>query len=63
MAMAVQNLFPSAKVTIGPWIDNGFYYDFYDEEGVVSEDNLKKVSTKQLPTYCPPLPPLSPKED
>ena len=24
MAMAVQNLFPEAKVTIGPWIDNGF---------------------------------------
>jgi threonyl-tRNA synthetase len=29
MAMAVQQLFPEAQVTIGPWIDNGFYYDFY----------------------------------
>ena len=29
MAMAVQKLFPEAQVTIGPWIDNGFYYDFY----------------------------------
>lgn len=29
MAMAVQKIFPEAQVTIGPWIDNGFYYDFY----------------------------------
>ncbi|NER96731.1 MAG: threonine--tRNA ligase, partial [Symploca sp. SIO1B1] len=28
MAMAVQKLFPEAQVTIGPWIENGFYYDF-----------------------------------
>lgn len=28
MAMAVQNIYPEAQVTIGPWIDNGFYYDF-----------------------------------
>lgn len=27
MAMAVQQTFPEAQVTIGPWIDNGFYYD------------------------------------
>ena len=27
-AMAVQRLFPTAQVTIGPWIDRGFYYDF-----------------------------------
>lgn len=27
-AMAVQKLFPTAQVTIGPWIDRGFYYDF-----------------------------------
>jgi threonyl-tRNA synthetase len=29
MAMAVQQIFPEAQVTIGPWIDNGFYYDFF----------------------------------
>jgi len=29
MAMAVQQLYPEAQVTIGPWIDNGFYYDFF----------------------------------
>ena len=29
MAMAVQRTYSEAQVTIGPWIDNGFYYDFY----------------------------------
>ncbi|HIS74889.1 TPA: hypothetical protein IAA86_07705, partial [Candidatus Galligastranaerophilus intestinavium] len=32
MAQAVQNLFPNAKLAIGPAIENGFYYDF-DIEG------------------------------
>ena len=32
MAMAVQQIFPEAQVTIGPWIDNGFYYDFFFPE-------------------------------
>ena len=31
--MAVQRLFPTAQVTIGPWIDRGFYYDFDYPEG------------------------------
>lgn len=29
MAMAVQRLFSNAQVTVGPWIEGGFYYDFY----------------------------------
>ncbi|CAN6479091.1 unnamed protein product [Victoria cruziana] len=41
MAMAVQKLFPDAKVTIGPWIDHGFYYDF-DMEPLTDKD-LKKI--------------------
>ncbi|ESQ36981.1 hypothetical protein EUTSA_v10002438mg [Eutrema salsugineum] len=41
MAMAVQKLFPNAKVTIGPWIDNGFYYDF-DMEPLTDKD-LKRI--------------------
>uniref|UniRef100_M0WZI9 threonine--tRNA ligase n=1 Tax=Hordeum vulgare subsp. vulgare TaxID=112509 RepID=M0WZI9_HORVV len=41
MAMAVQKLFPNSKVTIGPWIDNGFYYDF-DMEPLTDKD-LKKI--------------------
>ena len=28
LAMAVQRLFPDAKVTVGPWTETGFYYDF-----------------------------------
>jgi threonyl-tRNA synthetase len=28
LAMAVQELYPKAQVTIGPWIEHGFYYDF-----------------------------------
>ncbi|GAA0170604.1 aminoacyl-tRNA synthetase [Lithospermum erythrorhizon] len=41
MAMAVQKLYPDAKVTIGPWIDNGFYYDF-DMEPLTDKD-LKRI--------------------
>ena len=29
LALAVKNLYPRAKLAIGPTIDNGFYYDFY----------------------------------
>ena len=42
MAQAVKRLFPNAKVTIGPAIDNGFYYDF-DVEKAFSEDDLLKI--------------------
>ncbi|MBO6170927.1 MAG: threonine--tRNA ligase [Desulfovibrio sp.] len=38
MAAAVKKLFPKAKVTIGPSIDNGFYYDFDVETPFSSED-------------------------
>lgn len=38
MAAAVRKLFPTAKVTIGPSIDNGFYYDFDVERPFSSED-------------------------
>ena len=42
MAQAVKRLFPEAKVTIGPAIENGFYYDF-DVEKPFSEDDLKAI--------------------
>jgi threonyl-tRNA synthetase len=42
MAMAVQKVFPSAQCTIGPWIDRGFYYDFYYPEGFSNQD-MKKI--------------------
>ena len=45
MAMAVQELFPGTQVTIGPVIDNGFYYDFARKEPFTSDD-LKKIEKK-----------------
>lgn len=59
MAMAVQKIYPEAQVTIGPWIDNGFYYDFYFPETIdpetgetvesrkLTDQDLKKVK-KQM---------------
>ena len=45
MAMAVQELYPGTQVTIGPVIDNGFYYDFARKEPFTEED-LKKIEKK-----------------
>ena len=45
LAMAVQELFPKTQVTIGPVIDNGFYYDFSRKEPF-TEDDLKKIEKK-----------------
>ena len=44
-AMAVQELFPKTQVTIGPIIENGFYYDFSRKEPFTEED-LKKIENK-----------------
>ena len=44
-AMAVQELFPGTQVTIGPIIENGFYYDFSRKEPF-SEDDLNKIENK-----------------
>ena len=41
MAMSVQELYPGTQVTIGPVIENGFYYDFARKEPFTSEDLLK----------------------
>ena len=45
MAMAVQELYPGTQVTIGPVIENGFFYDFARKEPFTSED-LKKIEKK-----------------
>jgi threonyl-tRNA synthetase len=42
LAMAVQNLFPRAQVTIGPWTETGFYYDF-DHPEPFSDVDLKAI--------------------
>ena len=45
LAMAVQELFPGTQVTIGPVIDDGFYYDFSRKEPF-TEDDLKEIEKK-----------------
>ena len=45
MAQAVKQLFPDAKVTIGPTIENGFFYDF-DLEVSFSDEILEKIEKK-----------------
>ncbi|MCU0523865.1 MAG: threonine--tRNA ligase [Elainella sp. Prado103] len=47
MAMAVQKLFPKAQVTIGPWIENGFYYDF-DSPDPFTEKDLKAIKKEMI---------------
>jgi threonyl-tRNA synthetase len=55
MAQAVQSLFPGAKVTIGPAIREGFYYDFDVEKGFSPEDfarieaKMKEIVERDLP--------------
>src|SRR5260221_8694823 len=45
MAMAVQELFPGTQVTIGPVIENGFFYDFAAAHPF-TEDDLRKIEEK-----------------
>lgn len=47
MAQAVKRLFPKAKITIGPAIETGFYYDF-DVEFPFSPEDLVKIEAKML---------------
>ena len=54
MAQAVQQLFPSAQVTIGPVIEDGFFYDFAYERAFTPEDlqkiekRMKEISKQNL---------------
>ncbi len=47
MAQAVQELFPGTKLTIGPAIEHGFYYDFESEHRFTEED-LPKIQKRML---------------
>ena len=55
-AMAVQELFPGTQVTIGPVIENGFYYDFARKEPFTEddlkriEDRMKEIVDRDVPT-------------
>ncbi len=46
MAQAVKELFPEVKVTIGPAIENGFYYDFDTQGRTFTPEDLKKIEKK-----------------
>ncbi len=55
LAMAVQKLFPKAQVTIGPWTESGFYYDFDNPEPFTEADlkaikkEMGKIIGRRLP--------------
>lgn len=55
MAQAVQRLFPEAQVTIGPVIDDGFFYDFSYERAFTPED-LEKIEDKMREIVAENLP-------
>lgn len=55
MAKAVQTLFPGTKVTIGPSIDTGFYYDF-DRPTPFSEDDLRAIEAEMAKIVAADLP-------
>ena len=55
MAMAVQKLFPEAQVTIGPWTENGFYYDF-DKPEPFTEQDLKAIKKEMVKIIKKKLP-------
>tara|TARA_B100001765_G_C19508910_1_gene345656 strand:- start:5595 stop:7541 length:1947 start_codon:yes stop_codon:yes gene_type:complete len=48
LAQALEELYPGIKLTIGPAIDNGFYYDIDAGEHVISEKDLPKIEEKML---------------
>ena len=56
LAMAVQELFPGTQVTIGPVIENGFYYDFARKKPFTEEDlnkienKMKEIVDQNIPT-------------
>uniref|UniRef100_UPI00356B4644 threonine--tRNA ligase n=1 Tax=Litorivivens sp. TaxID=2020868 RepID=UPI00356B4644 len=55
LAMAVQDLFPGAQVTIGPTVEDGFYYDFAFERAFTPEDleaiekRMGELASEDLP--------------
>ena len=55
LAMAVQQLFPGAQVTIGPVIDDGFYYDFAYERPFTPED-LARIEARMVELAAQALP-------
>jgi len=48
MAQAIQFFYPDAKLTIGPAIENGFYYDIDFGKETISDKDFKQIETKML---------------
>ena len=46
LAQAAQELYPGTQVTIGPVIEDGFYYDFYREDGHFTPDDFKALEKR-----------------
>jgi threonyl-tRNA synthetase len=55
MGQAVQRLYPGAQVTIGPVIDNGFYYDFA-RKAPFTPDDLEKIEAEMKRIVAEALP-------
>lgn len=55
LAEAVQSVYPETKVTIGPVIEDGFYYDFHSEKNFTEEDlvlfekKMHEIIEKEIP--------------
>ncbi len=54
MAQAVEALYPNAKATIGPAIENGFYYDFFGI--ILKEEDMPKIEAKMAEIVAADLP-------
>lgn len=65
LARAVKNLYPEAKLAIGPTIENGFYYDIEFSEALSSDDleKIEKEMRKIKETNAPIVKSLNSKED
>jgi len=55
MAQAVQELYPGVKISIGPSIENGFYYDF-DYERAFTPEDLEKIDARMREIIAQDLP-------
>ena len=54
LAQAVKNLYPQALVTIGPAVENGFYYDFFGI--ILKEEDLPKIEAEMTKIIAADLP-------
>lgn len=48
LAQAIQNLYPQAKIAIGPTVENGFYYDFDIADHKLSPEDFEKIEAEML---------------